>query len=119
MAGDWIKVETVTADKAEVHAVADALGISPDAAFGIIVRFWIWADQQTEDGYIPHAKPAYIDRIMQREGFAAAMVQADWLEQDSGGMLIPNFERHNGKSSKRRALSCERKRKERNSGKGQ
>ena len=31
MAGDWMKVEKVTPDKPEVDAIADQLGIDPDA----------------------------------------------------------------------------------------
>jgi DNA replication protein DnaT len=50
MAGEWIKIQTVTPDKPEVFVIADRLGIDPDAVVGKLVRLWIWADQQTTDG---------------------------------------------------------------------
>ncbi len=50
MAGDWIKIESVMPDKPEVGVIAEELGIDHDAVIGKLVRFWIWADQQSVDG---------------------------------------------------------------------
>lgn len=33
-------------------------------------------------------------------GFADALIQVGWLVENDGGLSLPNFERHNGKSSK-------------------
>jgi len=38
MAGDWIKLEHTTPDKPEVFAMADTLGIDPDAVTGKLCR---------------------------------------------------------------------------------
>ena len=99
MAGDWIKVEQVTPDKPEVFAIAAILKIDPDAVFGKLMRFWIWADQQSPDGKVNMLTDAMIDRVTHQKGFAAAMRSAGWLNDDG----LPNFERHNGKTAKARA----------------
>lgn len=41
-------------------------------------------------------------------GFADALIQVGWLVENDGGLSLPNFERHNGKSSKKRAVTNER-----------
>lgn len=107
----WIKIESSTPDKPEVLCIADALDLDPDAVFGKLVRFWSWADQMTEDGVLdPRSMPA-IDRVAACPGFAAALVQAGWLDKQDGALVIPNFDRHNGESAKKRALSARRSQK--------
>ncbi|EGD8894889.1 hypothetical protein DOD37_23545, partial [Shigella flexneri] len=49
-----------------------------------------------------------IDRITFMSGFADALIQVGWLVENDGGLSLPNFERHNGKSSKKRAVTNER-----------
>jgi hypothetical protein len=41
-------------------------------------------------------------------GFADAMRQCDWLIVNETGLQLPNFDRHNGKTSKNRALAAQR-----------
>jgi hypothetical protein len=38
MAGNWIKFDTSTSDKPEVWAIAESLGIDPDAVVGKLLR---------------------------------------------------------------------------------
>lgn len=114
MAGDWIKVEHVTADKPEIYRIAAALGVSPEDAFGRCIRIWIWADQQSLDGHAVPVTFVTLDSIARRDGFAQAMLEVGWLEIDGAGAItFPNFDRHNGKTSKDRALATDRKRRER------
>lgn len=108
MAGDWIKVENVTPDKPEVFAIADALGIDPDAVTGKLVRIWIWADQQTTDGNAPTVTRSLLDRITSVRGFTDAMLAAGWLLESEGKLCFPNFSNHNGQTSKARALTSKR-----------
>lgn len=103
MAGDWIKVEHATADKPEVGRIADRLGIDHDAAFGKVIRFWVWADQQAVSGNAFSVTKSAIDRVTYCPGFADALLEVDWLQARSGSFVIPRFDRHNGHSSKQRA----------------
>lgn len=117
MAGDWIKLESVTPDKPEVHRIAELLGIDPDAVLGKLCRVWIWADQQTTNGNALSVTRALLDRITLRDGFATALLHPDvkWLVQDdSGAIHFPNFDRHNGATAKARALGNKRQKKCRN-----
>lgn len=70
MAGDWIKFEICTPDKAEVWQIADTLSIDPDAVVGKLLRVWIWFDQQTENGNAPSVTKKLLDRSVGVLGFA-------------------------------------------------
>lgn len=110
MAGDWIKVEHTTPDKPEVVKLAEILHMDdPDFVLGKLWRFWAWADANTQDGILK-TKYAHIDRVVYCPGFARGLVSVGWLQGREGALVIPNFDRHNGNSSKARALEAEAKR---------
>ncbi|HBH5165655.1 TPA: hypothetical protein KTQ72_004720 [Escherichia coli] len=112
MASNWIKLEVITPDKPEIFRLAEILNIDPDAALGKVIRFWAWADQQMIDGNADcnarGVTKSAIDRITFMAGFADALIQVGWLVETNGVLSLPNFERHNGKSSKKRAVTNER-----------
>lgn len=108
MAGDWIKFEHATLDKPEVLLMAELLETSPDDVIGKLLRVWVWFDQQSENGnaggvtYVTLAK--FIDRHVSSQGFAACMKKVGWLSDEG----MPHFDRHNGESAKKRALTKDR-----------
>lgn len=108
MAGDWIKVEKATARKPEVLRVADALKIHPDHAFGLCFRFWCWCDDQLENGNAVGVTETLVDALVERSGFASALLSVGWLQVRSGSLVIPNFDRHLAESAKTRALTAKR-----------
>jgi hypothetical protein len=113
MAGDWMKFELCTPDKPEVFELAGKLCIDPDAVVGKLMRVWGWFDQHTVDGHAPVTMIPYLDRICGDLRFCAAMDAVGWLEICGNTVALPNFDRHNGKPAKTRALTTERKRKSR------
>lgn len=113
MAGDWIKIEHWTPDKPEIFRIADTLGIDPDAVIGKLIRIWIWADQQTLDGYAGSVTESLLDRIASVIGFAKAIKDAGWLTESTDGLTFVNFDRHNGETAKQRALAAKRMQKHR------
>lgn len=116
MAGDWLKVEVATPDKAEVLAITAAMGWDdPDLTLGKLFRVWRWFDQHTLNGDAPGVTSALLDRIAGVSGFAKTMESVGWLTISEGGLHLPNFERHNGKTAKNRALTANRMRDLRNS----
>lgn len=115
MASPWIKVEHATLDKPEVVELAGILGIDHDAAVGKCIRFWVWADQQTQDGDALSVTVAFIDRLVFCPGFAAGLRKVGWLEGRDGRFSIPNFADHNGQSAKKRAQTQKRTQKYRDS----
>ncbi len=108
MASSWIKVEVITPDKPEIFQIAEILNIDPDAVLGKLVRIWAWADQQTIDGNAGSVTRGVLDRISFITGFADALIAVGWLACEDGKMFLPNFDRHNGESSKKRALTNRR-----------
>ena len=109
MADFWIKVEKGTPDKPEVFEIAEILQIDPDAVLGKLIRVWCWLDSNSENGHIKTVTHVLIDRLTSHKGFAESMVRVGWLTSDG----VPNFSRHLGESSKKRAKDSERKRKSR------
>ena len=119
MAGEWLKVEKATADKPEIFAIAERLGIDPDAVLGKCIRVWNWFDSHTTNGTANGAgvTKALIDRLTGVTGFAESMLFVEWLVQlegDLGGFALPNFDRHNGETAKQRALTAKRVAKHKN-----
>ena len=113
MAGDWIKLRIDLHEDPAVIAIAADLRISELEVVGCLYRIWAWADQQTTDGQLSGVTAAWLDRLIHRENFAAAMQKVGWLVIKKAGIQLPHFDRHNGKSAKERALNTERKRAER------
>lgn len=118
MAGDWLKFEKATPDKPEVFAIAASLGIDPDAVVGKLMRVWSWFDTHTVDGNAEGVTPALLDRIAGVPGFVTAMSEAEWIDVHDGGVCLPNFDRHTGKTAKKRALTAKRVANHRSGGNG-
>lgn len=111
MAGDWIKFEHATLDKPEVLVLADYMETTPDDVIGKLLRVWVWFDKNSINGDAGGVTNVtlmkFIDRLVDRNGFAACLKKVGWLS-DSG---VPNFDRHNGESAKKRALTNKRTKK--------
>lgn len=109
MAGDWIKLQHWTPEKQEVYDMAEELGLDPDAVLGKLVRLWIWADQHAVDSNAASVTRALLIRLSGVTQFPDAMVKVGWLKPiGEGRFLLPNFDRHNGQTAKRRALTATR-----------
>ncbi len=108
MAGDWIKLEHVTPDKPEIVKMADILGIDQDSVVGKLVRIWIWADQNSVNGNAMTVTDSFLDRYTFCSGFSVALRNVGWLTGKNGCLMLPNFDRHNGQTSKNRAVTNRR-----------
>lgn len=111
MAGDWIKIQCATPDKPEIYQLAEALDITPEHAFGCVACLWIWADQQLQDCNAHGVTQTLLDRKSGVIGMTQALLSVGWLQEkcdESGhrsGYVFVNFDRHNGKSAKKRAAT--------------
>jgi hypothetical protein len=114
MAGDWLKFEVDLPEKPEVWQIAGLLQIDPDAVVGKLMKVWRWFDKHTESGNAANVTYPLLDSLVGVTGFAEAMVFAGWLEQRGCDLCLPNFDRHNGKTAKNRALTAKRVAKTRN-----
>ncbi len=113
MAGDWIKIKTDLHTDPAVIGMQMETGLEADTVVGKLVRVWAWANTHTEDGHAPCVTLEWLDGFLDCDGFASALVDVGWLDVGDGALVIPKFDRHNGKSAKSRSLSRERKRKQR------
>ena len=104
----WIKFEICTSDKPEVWQIAQRLNIDPDAVVGKLLRVWAWFDEQTQDGNAPSVTKALLDRKLSVTGFCDAMIEAGWMIELENQISLPNFDRHNGSTAKKRALTSKR-----------
>lgn len=96
--------------------IATALGLDVYGAAGRLLRIWAWADRQTKNGDAD-VTLLFVDSLVSTKGMAEAMVLARWLEvPENGRIKFPKFERHNGKSAKKRALAKKRMQRFRNAG---
>lgn len=107
----WIKVEHDTPTKPQVRAIARTLDANTDEVVGMLIRFWTWADRETEAGLIRFADLAMVDDVAGKPGFGKALESVRWISETPDGLVIPQFDRHMGESAKSRALAAERQRK--------
>lgn len=109
MSGEWIKLEHATPNKPEVYRLSRLLGISRGDAFLLLVEWWMWLDRNSCNGNVTLLLRQDVDQLMHCAGFATAMEAVGWLVFDNEQSLkITNFERHNGKTAKERALTKDR-----------
>lgn len=112
MAGDWIKMRVALRDDPATIAICEATGLDAFAVVGRLHALWGWADQHTltgnAKGNATSVTQNWIDRYLDAPGFAKAMIEAGWLRPIKGGLLFPDFAKHNGKTAKTRALTAAR-----------
>ena len=110
MAGHWIEWEKGLVRKPEVLRIARALQCTPQHAAACCMMVWEWAEDVTENGIIAGITAADVSFAAAVVGIGEAMVAAGWLLETGDGVVFPNWDRHNGEPSKRRAVDAQRKR---------
>jgi DNA replication protein DnaT len=105
----WIKVETTTPDKAEICQIARLCKCSRAEAFLAFFRFYVWLDSHSENGHVEFLEPEDVDTHSGLTGFGRAIESVKWIAFSDGFAVVTNFDKHNGQSSKRRALEARRK----------
>jgi hypothetical protein len=119
MADFWIKVCKDTPSKRELAIIAQRMGRTKADIFYWWFLLYSWADGQTANGFLPHMD---IESISTAAGvpteFCLGLGGEDvgWLyEVEStptrpAGMMFSHWDRHNGKSAKKRAQQSQRQR---------
>lgn len=109
MAGEWLKMEACTPEKAEVLMITARMGWDDaDTTVGKLFRVWRWFDQHTLNGNAVSVTSALLDRIIGVSGFCHAMQSVGWLVITEEGISLPNFDRHNGNTAKNRVMTAKR-----------
>jgi len=109
MAREWIKLEHGTIDKPEVYAIARKLKIPHEKAVVLLLRYWLWLDLNSRDGSVTQMFAEVLDSVVRHSGFTDALLDVEWLrKRKDGSIWTPNYDRHNGKTAKTRALAAQR-----------
>ena len=116
MAGHWIPWEIGLHQKSEVVRMAKACDVHPHEMAARCMIVWAWAQDQTVDGIITGLTAADISGTVGIPGIGEALAAVGWLMDLGDGIAFPNWERFNGRPSKQRMLSAERKRRQRTGG---
>lgn len=109
MAGDWMAIRLDVHDDPAVISISATLGIDADLVVGKLAKLWSWANRQLSDGIAKGVTTEWVDRYVSATGFAAAMIEAGWLQNRSGSIHFPKFDTWNSESAKRRLLDSKRK----------
>lgn len=105
----WIKIEANLPTKPELLKLSLRLGVSRREAMAMCIEFWIWADHHADgDGVMHGADDDAIDALVSRPGFAEAMRAVGWLLEHGDGAAIPNWSKHNARSTKTRLAAAKR-----------
>lgn len=88
--------------------MADMCECGEAPIIGAVYWFWSMADEHTKNGELPGLSLATIDRKTGVAGLGEAMVSVGWLIESETGLTIPNFDEHNGRTAKKRALDSRR-----------
>lgn len=72
----WIEVHDTLPDHPKVLRAAKALKLDSDALVGKLVRLWVWALGNREDGVLNDLDADRLDVIMQYRGKASALLEA-------------------------------------------
>ena len=114
MAGDWIKMRSDLFTHPKVVRISSALKADTLRTVGGLMSVWCLFDAHSADGCLEGYTPEVLDAHLRWDGFASEMQAVGWLLFDPDtGLSLPEFDTHNGKSAKRRALDSERKREDR------
>jgi len=105
----WLKFDCTTPEKPEVFAITIALGFNdPDLTVGKLLKVWRWFDSHSVNGIAKGLTVELLDRLIGCNGLAQAMIDVGWLALIDGNLTLVNFENHNGKTAKARALGAAR-----------
>ncbi len=121
MSGFWIKWEKGLTRKPEILRMAARLMISPTQTAGSLMLVMEWLDDSvkdlSEDGHadvtLGSLPSSFVDSISGIQGFAEALAEVGWVQQNGDVLRFVNVGRHNLTSAKNRALASDRKRAER------
>lgn len=106
MADAWIKFRKKLCTDGRVIGVAKKCGVSANEVLGGLIRLWSLADDH--GGFLSAYDADTLDMLVSIKGFTNALPE-DWIVVEKDGLLLPNYEDHNGSTAKRRAKEAARK----------
>lgn len=123
-AGDWIKMRISLPRDGRVKFVRAHTGAHIAHVCGALYFLWATADEQSTSGKLWGYTAKQLDEEVGISGFAEALTMvcdnkgksSPWLELGDGFISIPDYTKHNGATSKKRAQGAARASRYRNAG---
>jgi hypothetical protein len=112
---EWIAVKKQIVRSPEVLKMAKGLCLTREQVVCLLIDWWSWLDDHTEDGFLPGFETDDADTIVGHDGFGRCLSDVGWLIPASDGVQAPRYELYHPKSAKRRLLAARRKKQERRS----
>jgi len=106
---DWIKMRKILLTDPRVVRISSALDADRFRTLGGLFSAWCLLDDQTVDGVLQGYTAKAFDEVVGIPGIANAMQSVGWLAITTEGIAATEFEKHNGKTAKRRAQENVRK----------
>ena len=115
MAGEWTPIDCNLATKPEVLELVDETGDPADAVIGRLVQLWLWAAMNSDDGSARMTVRRLGKLFGGGDTFWAGVQRVGWLvvDEESGTVAIPGWERRFSSSAKARAQAAVRHARER------
>ena len=110
MAGDWIKMRVDLFTHPKVVRMTSALKADRLKTVGGLLSAFCLFDVHSDDGQLASYTFEDLDSHLNWPGFSQQMHEVGWLNIEKDGLSLPNFDKHNGQSAKRRAKEADRKR---------
>ena len=99
----WVKVQVTLPESPKIFRLARLLGVGRMEALGYAVRWFCWLDTHCANGSTELTE-GDVDALIGRSGITRAFCELEWASVDAEGyVLVLDFDKHNGKSSKQRA----------------
>ena len=90
-----IRIDHSLPNKPEVLEIAAKLGAPVGHVVGGLVLCWLWTDQVSVAGSLPHS-PEVVDQVSTMPGLAKAMEEVGWLVREDQGFCLPRISRYTG-----------------------
>ncbi len=101
----WIKVQVTLPESPKIFRLARLLGVGRMEALGYAVRWFCWLDSYCANGSTELTEED-VDALIGKCGITRAFCELGWAAVDTAGyVLVLEFDKHNGESSKKRAES--------------
>jgi hypothetical protein len=104
----WIKVMKGTPNKPAMAEIRRWCQCTKAEAFLAFFELYCHFDDLTADGSIPFFRKEDADEIGCLNGLGNALEAVGWMTFHTGGATVIDWEKHNGKSAKKRMIDSER-----------
>jgi hypothetical protein len=103
----WIKVMKGTPNKPAMAEIRRWCDCSKAEAFLAFFELYCYFDDVSADGHIPFFNKLDVDERGGRDNLGDALEAVGWMTFNDEGAWVIGWEKHNGKSAKKRMLNSE------------